>query len=118
MGSLLFFWSCAPKNIYIPPPPPPPTRKVMVDKAPKRTMIMMAWYHTHRREWYKAETFFSQAHQIAPDDPWIFVSWGDAAHHVSQVERAIWAWEQALAKTTPSDIDVRVELYRKLDQYR
>ena len=81
-------------------------------------MIMMAWYHTHKREWEKAENFFSQAQKTNPEDPWIFVSWGDAAHHISQVERAIWAWKQALDKTAASDIEVRANLYRKLDQYR
>ena len=90
----------------------------MVDKSPKRTMIMMAWYHTHKREWNKAEDFFAQAHESHPEDPWIFVSWGDAAHHASQVERAIWAWEQALHNISASDVDVRAELYQRLDQYR
>ena len=118
MANWLLLWACTPKPIIIPPPPPPRTQEAIIDRTPKRTMIMTAWYYTQNRNWEKAEEYFSLAHQSAPEDPWIFLAWGDAAHSVAQAQKAIWAWEQALSRTSTADIDMRTELYQKIDAYR
>ena len=114
---LLLLWSCTPKPITIPPPPPPPKNRPIINKAPQRSLIMLAWYHTHQGQWTQAEESFQKAHQLSPTDPWIFLSWGDAAEEVNNGERAVWAWNQALSYTSVKDIEIRTLLYQKIDAY-
>ena len=118
MGSVMFLWACAPKPITIPPPPPPRTQKAIVNRIPQRSLVMTAWYYTHSKDWEKAEKFFSRAHETTPEDPWVFVSWGDAAHSISLGQKAVWAWEQALERTSTAEIEIRADLYQKIDAYR
>ena len=113
----LYMWLACPKPIVIPPPPKLPISTPIEDTSPQRTEIMMAWYHTYNNRWDQAQESFRQAHQHAPDDPWVYIIWGDAADSIGDGAQAVWAWERALEIAPPTELNLRKMLYQKISEY-
>ena len=113
----LYLWFACPKPIVIPPPPKISLASPITDIAPQRTHIMMAWYQTYTNKWEQAQEHFRSAHDLAPEDPWIYISWGDAADVIGDGTQAVWAWEKALEMIPPTDVYIRNSLYQKIESY-
>ena len=81
-----------------------------------RNTILKAWYHTHRKEWTQANLWFQKAAEQTPNDPWIYIHWGDAAQKLQQTELASQKWNMAFERILPSAVAKRRELKQKIEE--
>ena len=84
-------------------------------KTPRNT-ILKAWYHTHRKEWEQANLWFQQAVDQAPNDPWIYIHWGDAAQKLNHTDLASQKWKMAFTLILPSAVAQRRALKQKIEE--
>ena len=66
-------------------------RRTYAAKQPKRDD------EYHNEDVKEARQSFEEAAKYAPNDPWIYVHWGDAARTLDKKEETVEAWSTALS---------------------
>ena len=117
MVSLLWVLSCAP-NIIVDIPPPPPLRESSNQRNnTQRYLVLRAWHHSHNHKWEAARLSFGEAAKHAPNDPWLYVHWGDAAMKLGKKDEAVDAWSKALSLFGVRQTEERALVHQKLRSY-
>ena len=117
MVSLLLSLACAPAIVIAIPPPPPLQENRTRANTKQRYHILRAWHFSHRKQWKEARQSFEEAAKYAPNDPWIYVHWGDAARMLNKEEETVEAWSTALSLFSMKQTKERTLIHQRLRMY-